>query len=80
MTRPKVSHYVIPGTELELIDVLRLCLTTAEFQAVLWASLEQYAFRWWKKGDAVKDLEKLLVYSTWLLESVKEHGVCMGAK
>lgn len=76
--RQRVDHYLIPGTELELIDVLRLCLTPAEFQAVLWASLEQYFFRWWKKGEAIRDLGKGLTYATWLLESVNEHGVQMG--
>jgi hypothetical protein len=80
MKRKPVSHYLIPGTELELIDVLQLCLSPAEFQACLWFSLEQYGFRWWKKGDAVNDLEKLVTYSSWLLESVRENGVCMGQK
>lgn len=76
--RVPVSHYLIPGTSLELLDVLKLCLSPGEFQACLWFSLEQYIYRWHKKGDAVNDLEKAVNYLGWLLESVKEHGVCMG--
>ena len=76
--RVPVSHYLIPGTDLELVDVLRLCLTTAEFQACLWFSLGQYWFRGPKKGDPVNDMDKAIVYATWLRDSFKEHGVQMG--
>ena len=78
---PKIDpppHYVIPGTSLELIDVIKASLTEGEFQAACWFSLEQYAYRWFKKGDAENDLSKLLVYGNWLLESVKKNGVCIG--
>jgi len=73
-------HYVIPGSNLELIDVIKANLNPAEYQAVCWASLMQYAYRWNKKGDAMSDLRKMLTYGNWLMKSVAEHGVCMGRK
>jgi hypothetical protein len=78
MKREPVPHYLIPGTSLELIDVLKLCLTPGEFQSCLWFSLGQYWFRGPRKGDGVGDMEKAVVYATWLRDSFKEHGVCMG--
>ena len=72
-------HYVIPGMG-ELIDVLKAKLTVGEWQAFCWASAEQYLFRFNTKGDAVMDLCKLITYSGWLSDSVREHGVQMGGR
>ncbi len=76
--RPNVPYYKIPGTNLEMIDVLKANLTTGQFQAFLWASAEEYLWRFDKKGPSVSDLEKALVYVRWLKESVEEHGCRMG--
>lgn len=76
--RVPVAHYLIKGMGIELLDVLKTKLTPAEQQACYFFSAEQYLWRWAEKGEPIKDLEKLIVYATWLLESVREHGVQMG--
>jgi len=74
------AHYQIPGTDLELIDVIKSKLSPAEWQAFCWASLIQYAYRCLTKGEAIKDIGKMTTYGAWLAESVAEHGVLAGAK
>jgi len=70
--RPPNAHYIIPGTGLELIDIIEMKLTREEWQAICRASLMQYVWRWDLKGEPEKDLDKAKVYLDWLIESVNE--------
>jgi hypothetical protein len=67
------AHYVIPGLNIELIDVIKAKSKVATdcWQFFCWASCLQYLFRYNVKGEPECDLNKALVYLTWLLESVK---------
>lgn len=76
--RPNSKHYVIPGTGLEMIDILKANLTIGEFQAFLWCSAMDYLWRFDKKESSISDLEKAMHYIGWLKKSVEENGVIMG--
>ena len=68
------AHYLIPGRDLELIDVLRAKSGqfTDPWEFFLWASFMQYAFRYRVKGEVVKDLRKANTYLQWLREYLNE--------
>lgn len=68
MSRPKVKHYEIPGTELELVDIIEAKSKVAKdpWEFFLWGSCLQYLWRYDLKSDPVSDLDKALVYLTWL--------------
>ena len=68
------THYIIPGHDIELIDVLRSKMTKQEWEKFCWASAGQYWFRCLSKGDAVADIGKLITYATWLKNSLEETG------
>lgn len=72
------AHYLIPGQDIQLVDIIKSKLTVGEWQAFLWASMEQYCYRLAWKGQAKDDIDKLIVYAGWLKESVEAHGVKMG--
>ena len=65
-------HYVIPGTGLELIDIIkaksRVSLDCWRF--FCWASCLQYLWRYDVKGEPGEDLDKALVYLGWLKDAV----------
>ena len=63
-------HYVIPGTDLELIDVIKSKMTPAEWRKFCWGSALQYVFRILDKGEARRDIGKAKVYLSWLEESL----------
>jgi hypothetical protein len=67
-----VPYYDIPGTDLQLIDVIWAKMTRDEWRRFLWASCLQYAYRVLDKGEPVKDADKCIVYMTWLRDSFKE--------
>lgn len=71
--RVPVLHYAIPGTELEVIDLIRAKARVATdcWEFFLWASAIQYIFRYDVKGEPVNDLGKALVYLGWLSDAVK---------
>ena len=69
--RTPVDHYLIPGTELELIDIIRAKMTLLEWRKFCWASAIQYVYRLMDKGEPVKDAEKGITYLTWFKESYK---------
>jgi len=65
------SHYDVPGTGAQLIDILRSAgemgvLPAWEF--FLWSSMLQYAFRFYRKGTPHDDLKKCRVYLNWLID------------
>ena len=73
--KPRIDpppHYVIPGTDLELVDVIkakaRMSIDCWEF--FCWASCLQYLWRYDIKGDAREDIGKAKVYLNWLEESL----------
>jgi len=67
-------HYTIPGTNLELIDILKIKseLFSDPWEFFLWASAMQYLFRYMAKGEPDKDLQKENTYATWLREYRQE--------
>lgn len=70
--RLPVLHYVVPGMDIEVIDLIRAKSRVATdcWQFFLFASALQYLWRFDLKGAAKEDTEKLVVYSTWLRDSV----------
>lgn len=76
MTQPhNPKHYDIPGTGVQLIDVLEAASYDYEpWDFFLWASMLQYAFRWRYKGTPLDDLRKCRVYLNWLIKSVEDNG------
>jgi hypothetical protein len=70
---PHPSHYVVPGLNIELVDILKAKSRVATdcWQFFLWASCMQYLFRYSVRGCPGPDLEKAMVYLGWLKDSVK---------
>lgn len=70
---PHPSHYVVPGLNIELVDIIKAKSRVATdcWQFFCWASMMQYAWRWDLRGCPGPDLEKAMVYLGWLKESVK---------
>jgi len=68
---PGPSYYMIPGTDVELIDVIKSKMTKAEWERFCWASALQYCFRVLDKGEPCKDAGKAITYLSWLKESAK---------
>ena len=67
--RTPVPHYLIPGTDLELIDIIKSKLSPAEWRKFCWASAIQYCYRVLDKGELKRDCDKAITYLTWLKES-----------
>jgi len=72
MSRVPVLHYGIPGTKLELIDILeaKAKVSTNVWEFFLWASAMQYIWRFDLKGEALKDIDKAIIYLGWLRQAV----------
>ena len=65
-------HYAIPGTDIELIDLIhaKSRVSTDTWGFFLWASCLQYLWRFDLKGEPSKDLGKAMTYLTWLKQAV----------
>jgi len=70
---PHPSHYVVPGLGIELIDIIKAKgkIATNCWEFFCWASCLQYLWRFDLRGCPGPDLEKAMVYLTWLSDSVK---------
>jgi len=66
--RVSVSHYLIPGTNLELIDIIHSKMSPAEWRKFCWGSALQYVWRLMDKGEPEKDADKGITYLTWFKE------------
>ena len=64
------AHYLVPGTDIQLIDVIKSKMTLAEWRKFCWGSAAQYVFRILDKGEPGKDIGKAKVYLNWLEESL----------
>lgn len=65
------SHYDVPGTTVQLIDVIRAASFQGlmpQYEFFLWASAMQYMMRFTKKGTPYEDLKKCRVYLNWLID------------
>ena len=67
--RSPVPHYLIPGTDLELIDIIKSKMSPDEWKRFCWGSAIQYVYRVLDKGEVVRDCEKAITYLTWLKET-----------
>ncbi len=69
---PHPSHYVIPGLNIELVDIIKAKakIATDCWQFFCWASCLQYLWRFDLRGAPANDLGKALVYLGWLKDSV----------
>lgn len=67
MSVDKQSHYAELG--IEPIEVMKANMTMEEYQGFLKGNIEKYLWR--KKGQDLKDFEKIVVYSKWLVEAEK---------
>ena len=65
MDREPVRHYLIPGTNTELIDIIHSKMSPEEWRKFCWGSAIQYTFRMLDKGEADRDAEKAITYLTW---------------
>jgi hypothetical protein len=70
---PHPSHYVIPGLNIELVDIIKskARISTDCWQFFCWASCLQYLWRFDLRGSPANDLGKALVYLGWLSDAVK---------
>ena len=67
-TRVPVPHYLIPGTTLELIDIIKAKMSPAEWRKFCWGSALQYCYRLLDKGEPEKDADKAITYLEWFKE------------
>jgi hypothetical protein len=67
-TRVPVPHYVVPGLDIEVIDLIKAKsrVATNAWEFFLWSSCLQYLWRYDVKGEPGKDLDKASVYLDWL--------------
>jgi hypothetical protein len=72
------KHYEIGDLGIELIDIIKAKLPPGAYQWFLWASAEQYSFRFMNKGCHMEDLKKRDTYAKWLREDIEQRGLCMG--
>lgn len=71
------KHYEIGDLGIELIDIIKAKLPPGAYQWFLWASAEQYSFRFMNKGCHMEDLKKRDTYAKWLREDIEERGLAM---
>jgi hypothetical protein len=77
------SHYNIPATNVQLIDVIRSASyewSIPKWEFFLWSSMIQYAFRFHKKGTPYDDLRKCRVYLDWLIDCYSPHNGSTGER
>jgi len=75
------THYNVPGTNLQLIDVLKSSssdMGLPPWEFFLWSSVMQYALRFSHKGAPYDDLKKCRVYLDWLIECYEPHSGATG--
>jgi hypothetical protein len=70
---PHPSHYMVPGLNIELIDIIKAKgkVATNCWEFFCWASCLQYLWRFDLRGCPGPDLEKASVYLGWLKDSIK---------
>ena len=67
------SHYMLPGTDVECIDVIRAVLGPDKFQGFCRGNAIKYLVRADRK-NGTEDLEKAQKYLSWEVESRKSSG------
>ena len=65
------SHYQIPGTGMEVIDVIEGILTPEQFEGYCYGNIIKYILRAPRKNGA-EDLKKAAVYLEWLTLSLED--------
>ena len=65
------SHYQIPGTSMEVIDVIEGILTPDQFEGYCYGNIIKYILRAPNK-NGVEDLKKAAVYLEWLTLSLED--------
>ena len=65
------SHYNIPGTGVEVIDVIQGILSPEEFKGYCYGNVIKYILRAPNKGGA-EDFKKAQVYLDWLLTELSD--------
>lgn len=65
------SHYKIPGTGTEVIDVIQGILSPEQFRGYCYGNVIKYILRAPNKGGA-EDIEKASVYLGWLVLELKD--------
>lgn len=75
MSRDSKSGYYDSGG-IEVLDVIRAKLTKEQYQGYLLGNVIKYSLRMFHKSDnldgQIRDAEKCVNYSTWLLEELKK--------
>ena len=65
------GHYIIPGTGLEVIDIIEGILTEEQFQGYCYGNVIKYILRAPKKGGK-EYFEKATVYLEWLIRAIDD--------
>ena len=65
-------HYA--DSEIECIDAMRSSMTREAFSGYCKGNVIKYLWRFEKKGEGTRDLEKAKVYLQWLIDNEK-HGI-----
>jgi len=65
-------HYA--DSEIECIDAMRASMTKEAFSGYCKGNVIKYLWRFEKKGEGTRDLEKAKVYLQWLIQNEK-HGI-----
>ena len=65
------KHYQIPGTSMEVIDVIEGILTPEQFQGYCYGNIIKYILRAPNK-NGVEDLKKAAVYLEWLTLNLED--------
>lgn len=65
-------HYA--DSEIECIDAMRASMTKEAFSGYCKGNVMKYLWRFEKKGEGTRDLEKAKVYLQWLIDNEK-HGI-----
>ena len=65
------KHYQIPGTGIEVIDVIEGILTPEQFEGYCYGNIIKYILRAPNKNGA-EDLKKAAVYLEWLTLSLED--------
>lgn len=63
------SHYA--DSEIECIDAMRASMTKEAFSGYCKGNVMKYLWRFEKKGEGTRDLEKAKVYLQWLIDNEK---------
>ena len=67
------KHYAIPGTGVEVIDVIKGILSEEQYMGYCYGNVIKYILRAPNKGGK-KDFEKASVYLDWLISAIDAAG------